>query len=265
MSMRRILVVGYPKSGNTWLTRLTAELLAAPVSGFWSEPSTLEIAVEGAWRNSDLEVYKGHQRLDDVRADFELKDIVYVVRDVRDIVVSGAHHFSFRSRTLAGRLGRAARWLWPPSPAAETRRRVDRMLNAAAAGDRRVSPWCATTWDSHVADYLDAGAFVVRYEDMLHTPESECCRLLQHLGVHGSAERVRAAVARQAFANAKMRFAASGDTTRAAFLRQGSSGGWIRTLTPEQSTFCAERFAPMLARLGYVDTPAVARPVARTR
>ena len=264
MSVRRILVVGYPKSGNTWLTRLTAELLAAPVTGFWNEPGALEIAVEGAWRDSSFEVYKGHQRLDDVRADFALDDIVYVVRDVRDVVVSGAHYFSFRSRTLSGRLGRAARWLWPPSPAAETRRRIDRMLNAAAIGDRRVSPWCATTWDAHVADYLDAGAFVVRYEDMLHTPESECQRLLQHLGVHSSAERVRAAIARQAFATAKMRFATRGDSKRAAFLRQGASGVWIKTLTPEQSTFCAERFAPTLARLGYVETPPVARRVART-
>ena len=265
MGGRRILVVGYPKSGNTWLTRLTAELLAAPVTGFWSEPGAVEIAVEGAWRDSTFEVYKGHQRLDVVRAEFALEDIVYVVRDVRDVVVSGAHYFSFRSRTLVGRLSRAARWLWPPSPETETRRRVDRMLNAAAAGDRSVSPWCATAWDSHVADYLDAGAFVVRYEDMLHTPESECHRLLQHLGAHSSAERVRAAIARQAFANAKMRFATAGDSTRAAFLRQGSSGGWIKALTPEQSTFCDERFAPILARLGYVDASALERRTARTR
>ncbi len=200
-----------------------------------------------------------------MRADFALKDIVYIVRDVRDVVVSGAHYFSFRSRTLSGRMSRAARWLWPPSPEAEARRRVDRMLHAVAAGDPCVSPWCATAWDSHVADYLDAGVFVVRYEDMLHTPESECHRLLQHLGVHSSAERVRAAIARQAFANAKMRFATSGDSKRATFLRQGSSGGWIKTLTPEQSTFCAERFAPTLTRLGYIDTPALPRRVARTR
>ncbi len=265
MGLRRILVVGYPKSGNTWLTRLTAELLAAPVSGFWSEPSAVEIAVEGAWRSSSFEVYKGHQRLDDIRADFECKDIVYVVRDVRDVVVSGAHYFSFRSRTLAGRARRAARWLWPPTPQAETTRRIDCMLNAAAAGDRTASPWCASSWDSHVADYLDAGAFVVRYEDMLHAPEAECCRLLQHLGVHSSAERIRAAIARQTFANAKTRFTTSGDCKRAAFLRQGSSGGWINTLTPAQSTFCAERFAPMLARLGYVDTPVLVHRVARTR
>jgi hypothetical protein len=53
---RRVLVVGYPKSGNTWLTRLTAELLNAPVRGFWNEPHREEIAEEGTWRISDTEV-----------------------------------------------------------------------------------------------------------------------------------------------------------------------------------------------------------------
>jgi hypothetical protein len=122
-----------------------------------------------------------------------------------------------------------------------------------------------TSWDSHVGDYLDAGAFVVRYEDMLHTPESECTRLLQHLGVHCSGERIRAAIARQSFANVKLRFATRGDSKRAGLLRQGSSGGWINALTREQSTFCAERFAPTLARLGYIEPTALARRGARTR
>jgi hypothetical protein len=253
MGKRRILVVGYPKSGNTWLTRLTAELLAAPVRGFWGEPHAVEIAVEGAWRESDLEVYKGHQRYTDVRADFALADIVYVVRDVRDVVVSGAHYFSFRSRTFAGRLDRAARWLRPRSPEAEKLRRTDRMLNAVAEGDRRVNPWCATAWDAHVREYVDAGAFVLRYEDMLRSPERECARLLAQLGVRSTTGKIRAAIARQSFASTKQRFATRGDVRRAGFLRQGSSGAWTKTLTAGQSDFCAERFAPTLATLGYLE------------
>lgn len=263
--MRRVLVVGYPKSGNTWLTRLTAELTGAPVRGFWGEPNAEEIAVEGAWRRSDLEVYKGHQRLADVRTAFDLRDIVYVVRDVRDVIVSGAHYFSFRSRTIAGRLGRAARWLRPPTPEEETKRRLDHMLNAAAEGDRRVNPWCATAWDVHVEEYLRAGAFVLRYEDMLRAPERESARLLLHLGLRVSADGIRAAIARQSFACAKGRFAMHGDKRRAAFLRQGSSGDWIDTLTPAQGALCVERFAPTLERLGYLEASVAAPRVARSR
>lgn len=263
--MRRILVVGYPKSGNTWVTRLTAELLSAPVRGFWNEPAAVEIAVEGAWRDATSEVYKGHQRLRDVRGDFDVRDIVYVVRDVRDVIVSGAHYFSFRSRSVKGRLCRAGRWLWPLSPEADTRRRVERMLAAAAEGDRRVSPWCATAWDTHVDEYTAAGAFIVRYEDLLHEPEAVCGRLLRHLGVARTSERIRAAIARQSFAAARSRFEARGDSRRATFLREGSSGAWIKTLTPEQTSFCSERFAPTLERLGYADRPATALLTARSR
>ena len=142
-------------------------------------------------------------------------------------------------------------------------RRIDRMLNATAEGDRRVSPWCAMAWDTHVDEYLNAGAFVLRYEDMLRAPERECARLLQHLGLHGSADGIRAAIARQSFAWAKWRYTMRGDRQRAAFLRQGSSGTWVDSLTAAQSTFCAERFAPTLERLGYVATVA-ARRVARS-
>src|SRR6185436_11037023 len=82
MTKRRVLVVGYPKSGNTWLTRLTAELLGAPVKGFWKEPHNDDVAIEGQGRLSDIEVFKGHHSYGAMRRDFSLADVVYVVRDV---------------------------------------------------------------------------------------------------------------------------------------------------------------------------------------
>ena len=44
--MKNIIVVGYPKSGCTWATRLVAELVGCPVGGFWQSDKK-EIAVEG--------------------------------------------------------------------------------------------------------------------------------------------------------------------------------------------------------------------------
>lgn len=32
--IERIIIVGYPKSGNTWLTRLVAQICNSPVAGF---------------------------------------------------------------------------------------------------------------------------------------------------------------------------------------------------------------------------------------
>ena len=252
VARRQILVVGYPKSGNTWVTRLTAELLGAPVRGFWREPGTREIAVEGTERSAPIDVFKGHHPCKEVTSRLELTNIVYVARDVRDVAVSGAHYFSFRRRTAAGRASYAARWVRRRMSAQfETDYRVRRMLDVLAVGDSTVSEWCTQPWDEHVLSYVQAGAFVTRYESLLYRPEDEARRLLNHLGVQRTGEQIRAAVLRQSFGIAKQRYLEAGEHARAASLRRGREGDWRMSLTTEQQMFCWRRFGPMLAHLGY--------------
>jgi hypothetical protein len=252
MKKRRILIAGYPKSGNTWLTRLTAELLGAPVQGFWKEPLNREIAVEGQNRVSDFEVFKGHHTYGAMRRDFDLADVVYIVRDVRDVALSGAHYFSFRPPSWFGKVTMGTQRL-----TAAARResleaiRTCRMILTLADGDGQVSPWCAQPWDEHIYAYVDAGACVIKYEDLLATPERECRRLLAHFGVERSAAQVQHAIAAQTFQVAKRRFLAQGDEKRANFLREGRAGAWSTRLSPAQQQFCRERFGKLLSHLGY--------------
>ena len=56
--MKNIIVVGYPKSGSTWITRLTAELVGCPITGFWNQSNQNEIAREGQDRTSDFRCFK---------------------------------------------------------------------------------------------------------------------------------------------------------------------------------------------------------------
>ena len=252
MIKRRVLVVGYPKSGNTWLTRLTAELLGAPVKGFWKEPQSREIAVEGEGRVSDFEVFKGHHSYGAMRRDFNLADVVYIVPDVRDVALSGAHYFPFELPSWFGKVTLGTRRL-----TAAARRdsleaiRVCRMILTLADGNREVSEWCAQPWDEHIYAYLDAGACIIRYEDLLATPERECRRLLTHFGVERSAAQIQHAIAAQSFQAAKKRFLAEGDDKRAAFLRAGRAGAWSTELSTAQRQFCRERFGNMLEHLDY--------------
>jgi hypothetical protein len=249
---RRVLVVGYPKSGNTWLTRLTAELLNAPVRGFWNEPNREEIAEEGAWRISDTEVYKGHQTFPSARRDFDSRDIVYVVRDVRDIAVSGAHYFSFRPRSGLARIVNSVRRLLE-SETERVDRKLGMMIRTLSSGDVAAGPWCELPWDAHVKSYVRENIFFVKYEDVLAAPEQACQRIAKHLGVDLPQEQMRAAIRTQSFENAKRRFLARGDIERAEFLREGRSGVWRDRLTEEQRNFCEARFASTLSALGYVN------------
>jgi hypothetical protein len=252
MANRRVLVVGYPKSGNTWLTRLTAELLGAPVNGFWKEPRNDEMAVEGQSRVSDFEVYKGHHSYGAMRRDFNLANVIYVVRDARDVAISAAHYFPFTPPSWFGKVTRCAGRLLPAARKETLENvRLCRMILTLADGNREVSPWCANAWDEHIYAYVDSGAFVIRYEDLLAAPERECRRLLAHFGVERSAAQIQNAIAAQSFQAAKHKFEQNGDQKRAEFLREGRAGAWYDRLSPAQRQFCRERFGPMLARLGY--------------
>ena len=266
MQKRRIVVVGYPKSGTTWVTRLTAQLLDAPIKGYWREPATPEIAVEGTARVSGFEVFKSHHTYREIRDDVELRDIVYVVRDVRDVAVSGACYFAFRPRQMLARLAFSLRKRVGGATGRlqDHRHRLRQMLRVLADGDIRPSPWCAQPWDRHIAAFVNARAFIVRYEDLLATPERECSRLLHHLGVDSSCAHIRAAVAAQSFASAKRRFVEGGDLRRARFLREGRSGGWTSELSAEQSAFCRLRFGLVLSQLDYEPSTAADVPYTYT-
>ncbi|MNC89374.1 hypothetical protein D3C83_52990 [compost metagenome] len=92
---------------------------------------------------------------------------------------------------------------------------------------------------------------MIKYEDLIGSPERECRRLLAHFGVERSAVQIQHAIDAQSFQAAKKRFLAEGDEKRAAFLREGRAGVWWTGLSAAQRQFCSERFGKMLSRLEY--------------
>jgi hypothetical protein len=111
--MTEIIVVGFPKSGNTWLSRLLGELCQCPVTGIGSAHP---IAEEGLDRDSTNVVRQLHLKPTSIYGDdrppnvwesavdnaywfgTELWDpeetiIIHVIRDPRDIAVSIRHYW----------------------------------------------------------------------------------------------------------------------------------------------------------------------------
>lgn len=256
--MKNIIVVGYPKSGCTWATRLVAELVGCPVTGFWRSEKK-EIAVEGEERVSDFRCYKSHHQLAElgVAPNDPNIAIIYILRDPRDIAISAANYFQFdRYPTLTAFFRGLRRWekfyrhtLYPLLVREDYR--FERMTEALLHGSAAVHNWVRVSWRDHWQPYERAGVPMVRYEDLLATPETEARRILQHLGMERSPAAIASAIQNQSFERKKLTLLQKGETGRAKFLRVGKSGQWRTQLPPQLEERFSAELGPDLARWRY--------------
>ena len=256
--MKEIIVIGYPKSGCTWATRLVAELVGCPVAGFWLSDKE-EIATEGQERISDYRCFKSHHQLSElgISPNDSEKRLIYILRDPRDIAISAANHFQFdRFPALASLFARLWRGeklyrhtLYPFL--AGQHYRLRRMTEAVLQGSAAVHNWVRVSWRDHWRPYQNAGVPILRYEDLLNKPEEECRRLLTHLGMQRGSEQIESAIHNQSFARKKEILLQQGETGRAKFLRVGKSGQWREKLPPPLQARFAQALGAELAEWGY--------------
>ncbi len=231
--MQKVIIAGYPKSGNTWLARLSAELIECPVGGFLYYSEHPELAIEGLNRVSDYCCYKSHHQLHEIsRYDQKNAKIVYIVRDPRDILLSGSHYF-FKRENLSNS------------------ERLNRMTKAIFEGDITIHYWCRMAWDEHVKCYLDAPqALVLKYEDLIDNTFESSSQLLEFLGLQKSDEEIRIAIDEQSFDTKKKKFENS-NPTQFKFLRKGTKEQWKSELNSTIIKQYNERFESMFRRLNY--------------
>ena len=244
--MKNIIVVGYPKSGSTWITRLTAELVGCPITGFWNQSNQNEIACEGQDRTSDFKCFKSHHQLHELGIDINSDEhyIIYVVRDPRDIAISGVRFFEFKKykhiTTLLNRIPKRIDLFRKILKKIlnrilhSERYRIDKMINAIIYGSIDVHYWCRIPWKSHYEPYLDNGVLFIVYEDMLTSAERECSRILDYLNLNRDAAFINNAIKKQSFYEKRNEFIRKGEKVKARFMRVGKSGQWKQKLFKEQ-------------------------------
>jgi hypothetical protein len=238
-----IIIVGYPKSGNTWITRLVADVICCPVAGFWNDPTNKDIAIEGAERSSPHRVYKSHR----VAAKFvglpENYRVIYLVRDPRDVACSGANYFNVRRfRENKVELAHYDKY----------EAMVDVIVNGGVYAHTR-KPWGrhVTEFTSTVLPGTDVRPLVVRYEDMVAKPVNELTLILRSLGLDRSLEELEKSIVNQSFSAMKARESAKSNGGRPRFFRKGRPGSFREELRGDLIEKIESPYAAVMTRFGY--------------
>lgn len=242
MDRQIVYVSSYPKSGSTWLTRLLADTLNCPSGGSMPSEDAKEIATEGQDRPGPYIIRKGHFRLDE--ADFGLvvphphvmaykqlenEKIIFLVRDPRDICISGAYHWrqtpeQFLDRMIAGNVARCGRW------------------------DEYVEGWLRILDDLVAIDKC----CIMQYEELIK--DSACYYLmikLTNIDVNPSKNEVDAALNRQSFSTRANKLDNNEQEMKRNNMRKGIAGDWRNHFTPAMNDKMWIEFGQTMARLGY--------------
>lgn len=237
-----VFLVSYPKSGNTWIRFLLANLLHA---GARIDFSTIESIVPDIYQNNERSlqatprprIIKSHEYFDP-----RYGRVVYLVRDPRDVLIS-FYHYQVMVKQIA----------------------EDLPFETYAADfiSGQVSPY--GSWGEHVGSWRGArdqkpGFLLVRYEDLSGQTIRQVARIARFLGVTVDASAVEVIVERcSANRMREMERTQAGDWRPLrdrrdghAFIRKARVGGWREDLAPALAQKVEEAWAGSMIHLGYL-------------
>jgi hypothetical protein len=233
-------VVSYPRSGNTWVRFLLANLISEEPITF----ANIEACIPDVYKNTRKQlarlsrprVLKSHEYFDP-----RYNRVIYIVRDPRDVAVS-YYHYQIKLRQLVNN--------YP----------LDRYVSRFVAGDVDLYG----SWGNNVASWLatrqNGTAFLLlRYEDFLRNPTQELARLASCLGIQHTRERLHRAVERSTAAKMRELEIHESDqwvTTRGSrrdepFVRSATSGQWRLCLSKHSVAEIESAWGGVMQLLGY--------------
>lgn len=243
MRKQPIYVVGYPRSGNTWLSRLLGDVLNSPVEGYLNAKP---LATEGQDRDGKYVVRQLHLKphdgseSDPMLTAWSLNinkwngdPIVYIMRDPRDVCVSAMFYWDIS--TIEKAVNAVGGGLWP--------------LTGVGKWTAFVDMW----------DVFPFGMHVVTYEQLHGNPFKEINSIVKdYLGEHCSGELVRACVSRQSFSEKKATIEHEngvdrpyGKEAQLKHLRHGKVGDWKTYFTSSATRYAYQHFHNHLIKFGY--------------
>lgn len=232
-----VFLASYPRSGNTWLRYLLAQVLTGRPATFESINSLIpEVGIH----RGAAKLLPGTGRLIKTHELYSpcYKRAIYLIRDVRDVIVSQF----LREKELG--------LVWWGAFDAYIPRFLDGSIN-------NFGPW-----HNHIPDWLDSplaqqgDLLVVRFEEMRRNTQQQLERIVDFLGYRASLETLAEAIAdntvdrlRSLENNTQRVHTSRREDGR--FIRQGAVMGWRERLTEPQLQLIEKYAGKTMARLGY--------------
>jgi hypothetical protein len=234
-------LVSYPKSGNTWVRFLLANLIYPNETVGFSNINRL-LPAPGVLSKRFLKslprprILKSHEPFD-----VRFKKVIYLVRDPRDVAVS-EYHFDLKKRYI------------------EADVTLEQFVKRFIAG----ATCSYGSWWEHTASWIatrhgNPSFLLVRYEDLLSDSIGVTAKIAEFLGIQADRERLLAAVERSSADRMRKLEKQDADqwtgtkNTRKEipFVRAAKSGGWKEALPAHCVEEIEVAWAPLLNFLGY--------------
>jgi len=245
------LIVSYPKSGNTWVRFLIANLLYPEKHPDFANineliPDNQAYSKRGLNRLPRPRILKSQQYFDP-----RYPKVVYLVRDPRDVALAG-YHFRIKQRVYAD-----------DHPLADH-------VSYFLGNDGHPNG----TWFDHVASWYftrrnDPGFLLVRYESLHSQPLIEVERIAKFLGAPADPARLTFAIEQstaqkmRALEKTQAHVFSSTRETRPdlPYIRVAKAGGWRTSLPRACVARIESAWGSLMEEIGYelsVPTPVVA-------
>lgn len=239
-----ILIVSYPKSGNTWTRFLIANLL------FPQEPITfanIEDKVPDIYQSNEREllhiprprIIKSHECFDP-----RYQRIIYLVRDPRDVAISLYHHnikFGIFNENYS----------------------MEQFIVEQFIKEKNTNVF--GTWGENVGSWLGAkkdnsNFLLLRYEDMLNDPKTELKKIAHHLKISVTDELIDKVIKQSSFEQMQLLENNQNNlwnpikNTRKDkfFVRSGQSGQWQKKLSTHSIKTIESTWSQVMMQLGYL-------------
>ena len=185
-----LYIIGFPKSGNTWLARLIAEVTNSNITVI-NEKDTLHKVENSDDRDGIYQIHKIHYTQDIARVIKAKK--VYIIRDPRDTFVSGFfnNYRSIKEKNILNNKFlriffdyeiKGINKIWQGDVISRLKRYSYLFLKTIFFSPKRNH---VGNWSEHIKYWTDLdNIVVVRYEDLLENTEEKLSDILNQLDIN---------------------------------------------------------------------------------